>query len=1018
MKQVFLFTVLLAITSLSFSQNSVPNLHETATEKSRWDLNQYVWSHKHYKTGKNDKPVIDFDAIENWMGIGLDEDLSLSPNGKFLAFSIRRSNAPRTLRDSLIIRAIDHTWQKSFPGTSTPGFFTVDSRQYIYQLKDRLYFILLNGDKIESVQDVLSSKAAPGKDWFVYQLKHSEENLVLLNTTTGKEIRFQKALNYNYDRSGKWLVVQLNNESKQLVIHNLSSGEQLHFSGILEYKFDETGTAIVLKMTEKTSGGNLNSLKYVDLLNIKEKSIWSTMDTSLIISDYCLDGSGKQVAFTVQSNATNNSIWYYKHGMDKAITKVDNQTNGMDESLMVQGSPRFTNNGNYILFSLQLKENFIAEPGAVQLDVWSYKDATLQSVQMALKNKPILCKAVIKIESDKVIRLENEFEKITNWKIPGDFVVIWKANDQMYGDRFWKKDYEKGSNWLVSMLDGSRKLLSTKIDDISSDGVLFSPFGKYLVYFDPDQGGNYFSYNLQTGSILNISKGVPRRDLCRDDLFEVPKGKHKIRLNRGIAAWLSEGKGLLVYDAYDIWQLDLSGTKAAINLTNGYGRRQKTFLNLINHDRGSYEEIPILKSDKDTLFLHAYNSDNKYDGFYRKVLSKAGDPEQLYMGPYFFQTSAMALGQFNLDKSIRPLKAKDSNTWIVKRQSALDAPNYFVTHDFKTFDRLTDIQPQKSYNWLTAQLHSFKQLDGTISQGILYKPENFDPTKRYPLIISFYFQKSDQLNQYPTPEHIDCPAVYSNPAWFVSHGYLLFVPDIYFNVEKGWGPSTVNTMNGAVKYLGTLPYVDRNRVGAAGHSNSGRFGYYLLTHSKYFAAMCIGAGTTDLISRAFATDYWVGPYPDASRLIWAENVDGGLGELWKNKSKWIDHTAILQADRVTSPLLIVHNMGDGKLTEPTELLTALRRLEKKAWWLQYDQGDHTLNLQRDKKDLTIRYTQFFDHYLKGAPAPSWMTQGIPFKLKGVESRYELEDAGSCDLPGKTECPVCNKTKKVNHVIKK
>ena len=70
------------------------------------------------------------------------------------------------------------------------------------------------------------------------------------------------------------------------------------------------------------------------------------------------------------------------------------------------------------------------------------------------------------------------------------------------------------------------------------------------------------------------------------------------------------------------------------------------------------------------------------------------------------------------------------------------------------------------------------------------------------------------------------------------------------------------------------------------------------------------------------------------------------------------------------------------------LYLSLRRLEKAAWWLQYDQGRHIV--WRVCKCFTIRYTQFFDHYLKGAPAPRWMTRGVPYRLKGVESGYELD----------------------------
>jgi dipeptidyl aminopeptidase/acylaminoacyl peptidase len=327
------------------------------------------------------------------------------------------------------------------------------------------------------------------------------------------------------------------------------------------------------------------------------------------------------------------------------------------------------------------------------------------------------------------------------------------------------------------------------------------------------------------------------------------------------------------------------------------------------------------------------------------------------------------------------------------KQTPINAPNFFITKDFQDYKQLTDLQPQENYNWLSTKLISFKQLDGTQSQGVLYLPENFDPNKKYPVIISFYWRLSNRLYQYPTPAYIDAPHIYDNPAWMVSHGYLVFTPDIYFKKSE-WGPSTVDAIDGAARYLKTLPYVDSNHLAATGHSNSGRFGYYLLTHSHSFAAMSIGSGNTgtDVISLGLSLDY---QYNRTSNLEWAEKTAygaGGLGNLWENKRKWIDHTAVLQADKATAPLLLFHCKKDGDdIRAAVELYIAFRRLEKPIWWLQYDKGSHVLHDKNELRDFSIRFAQFFDHYLKGARMPLWMKKGIPFKLKNIVSGYELED---------------------------
>lgn len=95
-------------------------------------------------------------------------------------------------------------------------------------------------------------------------------------------------------------------------------------------------------------------------------------------------------------------------------------------------------------------------------------------------------------------------------------------------------------------------------------------------------------------------------------------------------------------------------------------------------------------------------------------------------------------------------------------------------------------------------------------------------------------------------------------------------------------------------------------------------------------------------------------------------------------------------------MLILHNIADHAVPWPqaVELFTAMRRLGKPCWMLQYDGEDHSLQKTQNIHDFTIRQMQFWDHYLKGAPAPKWMVEGIPAKLKGIETGYELE-------PGKT-----------------
>ena len=292
-------------------------------------------------------------------------------------------------------------------------------------------------------------------------------------------------------------------------------------------------------------------------------------------------------------------------------------------------------------------------------------------------------------------------------------------------------------------------------------------------------------------------------------------------------------------------------------------------------------------------------------------------------------------------------------------------------------------------------------MDGREGQGILYKPDDFDSTKKYPVLIAFYGAFSNNLNQFHVPSYIDqAMAPGKSPVWLVNNGYLVFTPDMYTTPLK-YGPSAFNVIEGAAQYLKQLPYVDAGKLGCASHSWSAKLGAYLFTHSTSFSATIINEGFiyANPINMAFCA------FEGNNRLKDVE-AEMEYGNLWENKEAWLDQTTVLQADKAKSPLLLLCNKETyiGSQDQTLQLFTALRRLEKNVWWLNYDNGSHTLQDLKELKDCTIRYTQFFDHYLKDGPAPLWMTQGLPLSVKGIESRYALDPKGIC---GKA-CTICKK----------
>ena len=129
-----------------------------------------------------------------------------------------------------------------------------------------------------------------------------------------------------------------------------------------------------------------------------------------------------------------------------------------------------------------------------------------------------------------------------------------------------------------------------------------------------------------------------------------------------------------------------------------------------------------------------------------------------------------------------------------------------------------------------------------------------------------------------------------------------------------------------------------------------------------------------------------------TRQFQYENTQSRIGKnLWDGYEDYYKNSPLFFLPNVTTPVLIMHNDKDGAVPwyQGIEMFTGLKRLGKQAWLLQYNNEEHNLNERRNAKDLSIRLEQFFNHYLKGEPAPKWMKEGRPAVDKGYDLGYEL-----------------------------
>jgi dipeptidyl aminopeptidase/acylaminoacyl peptidase len=989
MKRFIFISILFLL--LSITGHSQTSFEATPNKYSNVD--QYLWSFSKNKAIPNQKPLIDFEVMDNWRQVGL--YLSISDDGKYFAYTINKPNPSfryagmlLNKQDSLIIQSTRHTWRRAFAGTqqgagTDQGFFSADGKQYIFQNRSNLCFLQLATNTLTEKKEMSSYKTNGKRSWLAYMLKGSD-SLILQDLSNGKVTHIARITNYVFSINGERLICQTNDEDLLLV--DLTNGNRKRFPSVKSYSFSGNEKTLILNTIDSKGV----CLKYVSLPQGEMKTIWSSNGKSKI-GKYSVDAFGKQVAFTVidSENAANAGIWYYEAGLDKAALGIKNQTINIPVSLEFE-NVSFMDNSHYlhILMKAQSEGALKQDDQIAGLEIWNHKDLKLQSDQQEFINRQKSYSAIVNIANGKVAFVESEDKKIL--QLQGDFAVIKKDYEDLVGDRFWEKgsDVNDDSTWIIDLRDCSNRLLPLK-----SDNFWFSPDVKYLVYFD-NKNCHYFSYNLNSKVVKDISSNVSENQLGHADV------KYGIAPKVGyVAAWINKHARVLVYDNHDIWKLDLTGKQPAVNITNGFGQTNNIVLNLFTTGR-SFSYPPSIIDSNELLMLRAYNTQSKMIGFYEKDGIEVGDPKRVYMSDYFI-SSIDRLQDPNLSSTGRvPMKARNANSWIVQRQSTNDAPNYYETTDFKKYKRLTDFQPQKSYQWLKEELHSFKQIDEITGQGILYKPENFDSNKKYPVLIIFYGAFSNNLYQFHVPTgNFSATSPGKSPLWFLNNGYLVFTPDSYV-IPLKHGPSTFNIVEGAARYLKQLPYVDAAKLGCAGHSASSTLAAYIFTHSTSFAATAISESAMYNPISSTLSESIMGPL--------FLNQELSHGNLWKNKDSWLDYTAVLQADQAKGALLLFANKESEPLYQNAALqfFNACRRLNKNVWWLKYDKGEHTLNDPIEMKDYTIRYTQFFDHYLKNAPAPQWMTQGVPYKYKGIESRYELDAQGTCNAHNGEPCSIC------------
>ncbi len=865
------------------------------------------------------KPSLSIDDCGMWPQIS---DEAISSDGKYVLYLIKSENS----ETSLFIESADNSFKKEIVVKKYGSFasFTDDASRVIF---------LTRGD-----------------------------SLCILELSTLKELFIPNTRSFKLaaNNSRSWLVIQ--QFSKDLLLYNLASGEKKKYIGVNDYSFGGSGKQLLLERTQGKDSAKMINLELADLEKGTGKIIWEGEKSS----NYAFNETGTCVAFLsenkVQNKGTKNAIWLYEPGLDKARLLLDDQSLGMRDSFYVaKNKLQFSPNGQKLFFGLKRNlENDVPALKDVGVHIWNYQDSVLAPeidysnaqekyrIYTAVINLSAVDKKVVRLEGRKSffrgVQLINGGNSEYALAVPyGNLMEInWN-----YGGR--------SDIYLISTIDGSIRVIKKQFPFVANPQV--STGSKYLLWYD--QGGKaWFTYNIEKGTIKNISSHI------RTSLFNENNDVSASPSSYGSAVWFGNDESVLLYDRYDIWRVDPDGLKPPVNITQGYGRKNKIVFRYVYCNGGNSSDSPSVGLN-DTIYLCAFDETNKFNGFYRTKIGSTKEPIKLSMSPDVFYFPEPIIGANSIWANFL-LKAKKADVYLIKRMNIGEYPNLQITSDFRVFTPITQLSPQKKFNWLTSELVKWKTFKGKEAEGILYKPENFDPQKKYPVILYFYERVSDGLNIYLEPE-LSRGAI--NIPFFVSQGYLVFCPDIHYTVGDP-GESAYDYVVSAAKMLSAKSWVDRKHMGIQGHSWGGYQVNYLVTRTNLFAAAVSGAGNSDIISRYGSITY---TYSDSHQFVEIAQTRMGV-TLWQDPSRYIRNSPIFRANNVSTPLLIMHNKEDQNVpwSQGVEFFTGLRRLHKKVWMLQYDGQAHTLGTDKTQLDFTIRMKQFFDYYLKRMPWPEWM----------------------------------------------
>jgi dipeptidyl aminopeptidase/acylaminoacyl peptidase len=730
-------------------------------------------------------------------------------------------------------------------------------------------------------------------------------------------------------------------EGSDLVIRDLASASERVIFDVAEASLSKDGKSLAFskrsKKDEATNGvywlNPTSSSEPVNAIAGKgkySKLVWDERQSQIA---FVIDRE-KTARIGVAARDANSVTEYLPQGLPEGYLFSD------------RGTLAFSKDGQRLYFGTAPKaperpgsEKSDAPEERAVVDLWHWSDERIQPMQKVRANQERnrTFRAVLHLADRKFLQLADS--SMTEVTLSEDGLWGIGVDDHEYR-RMAEYDQRYSDSYLVNARTGERKVLAKK----HTGSVTWSPDSKYALLFN---GKDWSTISVPDGKSINLTNKLGVRFDNEDyDMAGTPP-------SYGAAGWTKDGQSVLVYDRFDIWQLKPDGS-GAVNLTAGFGRKNNLQLRVVRLDT----ESRWLDS-KEPVLLRAENLKTRESGFFRHRFGSTGAPEKIVMQARGFDP---------------PVKAKEADVYLLAAHTFQESPDLMVTDaSFSKLDKVTRANPQQEeLLWGSAEMITYKNVDGVELSGLLFKPENFDPKKKYPLMVYLYERLSQTYHQFREPR----PSNSLNVPMYTSNGYVVLLPDIVYKIGSP-GSSALKCVLPAVQAVVDRGFINEQAIGIQGHSWGGYQIAYMITETNRFKAAAPGAVVANMTSAYNGIRYG----PGLPRQFQYERTQSRIGgTLWEYPMRYLENSPVFKADRIQTPVLMMHNDADDAVpfTQGVEFYLALRRLGKEVYLFNYNGEPHNLRKRPNQKDYTTRMFEYFNHYLKGEPKPKWMERGIPY----------------------------------------